>query len=84
MTQFLTSRVSTPTPFKPKHVRNFSEAELEALEMLNTNGNSTPVEKQGNTGFSPITPSKLKESQKVDFDKLEKGAEEAGATNGST
>jgi len=34
---FLTSTVSTPIPFKPKHLRAFSDAEIEALECLNIN-----------------------------------------------
>jgi hypothetical protein len=62
-------------PFKPKHIRQFSEAELEALEKLNLNGSPT----------SPKTttiPSSLgmtaKQAAKVDLEALEKKAEEAG------
>lgn len=60
-------------PFKPKHLRNFSEAELEALEKLNTG--SSPTDKQA---FSPMTPSKLGQGAEktVDLDLLERKAEE--------
>lgn len=55
-------------PFKPKHLRNFSEAELEALEKLNHSPTSTT---------SPMTPSRLGQTdRKVNVEKLEKAAEE--------
>ncbi|KIW15490.1 2-isopropylmalate synthase [Exophiala spinifera] len=83
---FLTSRVSTPVPFRPKHLREFSEAELEALERLNLNNTdsaSSPL-RSSITLERPATPSKLNMStadagsvpaQKVDIDLLEKKAE---------
>jgi hypothetical protein len=86
--QFLTSRVSTPVPFRPKHLRNFSEAELEALEKLSTvtNGNATPTSSTSTEKhqheFSPSTPSKLGQGSegkgKVDLELLEKKAEAEG------
>lgn len=42
---FLTSRVSTPRPFIPKHVRDFSKDEIAALEQLNL---GDAVERMGN------------------------------------
>ncbi|KIV79259.1 2-isopropylmalate synthase [Exophiala sideris] len=73
---FLTSRVSTPVPFKPKHVREFSQAELEALEGLNLNHADSP-----NRGFnaSALSQTNLATSgsvaaQKVDIDALERKA----------
>ncbi|ETN46138.1 2-isopropylmalate synthase [Cyphellophora europaea CBS 101466] len=65
---FLSSRVSTPVPFRPKHMRNFSEAELEALDRLNSSptGASTPN--------SPLRLGGVTE-KKVDLEKLEKAAE---------
>jgi hypothetical protein len=77
--QFLSSRVSTPNPFKPKHLRQFSEAELEALERLNLNGSESPI--------SPLrtvqTPSKMNieshpssaPAAKIDIGLLEQKAE---------
>jgi 2-isopropylmalate synthase len=78
---FLTSRVSTPVPFRPKHVRDFSEAELEALERLNLNGADSPIR-----ASDASTPSKLNmasnsgsvPAKKVDIDALEKKAEVNG------
>lgn len=81
--QFLTSRVSTPKPFKPKHFRQFSDAEVEALERLNLN--SSP-----HANGSPLSSSKVLtardldvstyavnqvQSQTVDIAKLEAQAE---------
>jgi len=82
---FLTSRVSTPKPFKPKHLRNFSDAEIEALERLNLNGsphaNGSPLSSSrvltpGDMG--PTSDARVQvKSQKVDIEKLE-----AKAANG--
>lgn len=62
-------------PFKPKHLRNFSEAELEALEKLNLNG--SPTDKNQH---SPRVPSKLSAGAptepKVDLEMLEQKAEQ--------
>ena len=77
-------------PFKPKHLRNFSEAELEALEKLNLGDGSpsSPKSAKGAGGYgdsSPMTPSKLSSTtfgggsvgaRKVDLEALEKKAEE--------
>lgn len=80
MMQFLSSRVSTPNPFKPKHLRQFSEAELEALERLNLSGSDSPI--------SPLrtvqTPSQMNieahqnsvVASKIDIGLLEKKAEQ--------
>lgn len=73
-------------PFRPKHLRQFSEAELEALERLNLNNTdsaSSPL-RTSVTLDHPATPSKLNLStadagsvpaKKVDIDLLEKKAE---------
>jgi hypothetical protein len=62
-------------------MRNFSEAELEALEKLNLGGSPTAAEKQR----SPLAPSTLggsdggvtaRRENQVDIDLLEKKAEE--------
>lgn len=92
--QFLTSRVSTPVPFKPKHLRQFSEAEQEALERLNLNANSpdspsSPLRTSTTAAEAATTPSKLNmetradsvTAKKIDFDLLEKKAE-AASVNG--
>lgn len=81
--QFLTSRVSTPKPFKPKHFRQFSDAEVEALERLNLNSsphaNGSPL-----SSSKVLTPRDLDvstyavdqvTSQTVDIAKLEAQAE---------
>jgi 2-isopropylmalate synthase len=87
---FLTSRVSTPVPFRPKHLRQFSEAELEALERLNLNGPDSPGSPlrtsttAGEASDAATTPSKLNmeahadsvPARKIDFDLLEKKAEQ--------
>jgi hypothetical protein len=77
--QFLTSRASTPVPFRPKHVRDFSRDELHALERLNLSG--SPGSPKGLS--SPMTPSKMSteqcastKAQKVDLEMLERKAEE--------
>ncbi|KAK5457243.1 2-isopropylmalate synthase (Alpha-isopropylmalate synthase) (Alpha-IPM synthetase) [Exophiala xenobiotica] len=83
---FLTSRVSTPVPFRPKHTREFSEAELEALERLNLNSADSPMSPLRHSMIvdHPPTPSKLNMSttdagsvpaKKVDIGLLEKKAE---------
>ncbi|KAL2425893.1 2-isopropylmalate synthase [Exophiala dermatitidis] len=82
---FLTSRVSTPVPFKPKHTRQFSEAELEALERLNLGGSDTPNSplRSSVTVDSHLVPSKLNmqtnagsvSASKIDIDLLEKKAQ---------
>jgi hypothetical protein len=77
--QFLASRVSTPKPFKPKHFRQFSDAEVEALERLNLNSsphaNGNPL-----SSSKVLTPRDLDvstdaanqvQSQTVDIAKLE-------------
>ena len=77
--QFLTSRVSTPKPFKPKHLRQFSDAEVEALERLNLNSssqaNGSPLSSSkvltaGDIGLSTDAGSQVR-TQKVDIAKLE-------------
>ncbi|KAJ9609011.1 2-isopropylmalate synthase (Alpha-isopropylmalate synthase) (Alpha-IPM synthetase) [Cladophialophora chaetospira] len=88
---FLTSRVSTPVPFRPKHLRQFSEAEQEALERLNLNANSpdspsSPLRTSTTIIEAATTPSKLNmathadsvPAKKIDFDLLEKKAEAQG------
>jgi 2-isopropylmalate synthase len=85
---FLTSRVSTPVPFKPKHLRQFSEAELEALERLNLNnhqGNDSPMSPLRTSITSAqaqLEDHRRVEPKKVDVDVglLEKKAEEVTAS----
>jgi hypothetical protein len=88
--QFLTSRVSTPKPFKPKHLRQFSDFEIEALERLNLNGsphaNGSPLSSSKvltprDVVISTDAGSQVK-SQKVDIAKLEAQAENV-APNGT-
>jgi hypothetical protein len=87
--QFLTSRVSTPVPFRPKHLRQFSEAELEALERLNLNASgpdspNSPLRSSVTANETSTTPSKLNmeshpqsvQAKKIDIDLLEKKAEQ--------
>jgi hypothetical protein len=77
--QFLTSRVSTPRPFKPKHVRQFSDAEVEALERLNLNSpphinGSLLSSPKALTPRDPVVSAKAVNQakfQKVDIAKLE-------------
>ena len=77
--QFLTSRVSTPKPFKPKHLRQFSDSEIEALERLNLNSsphaNGSPLSSSkvltaGDMGLSTDASSQA-HAQRVDIAKLE-------------
>ncbi len=73
-------------PFRPKHIRQFSEAELEALERLNLNSADSPMSplRYSTTVEHPPTPSKLNMSttdagsvsaNKIDIGLLEKKAE---------
>ena len=76
-------------PFKPRHVKQFSASELDALDKLNLSGSPTspkPID-------SPRTPSKMNmiqssdsvKTKKVDLDLLEKKAEEhSNGLNGHT
>ena len=79
-------------PFRPKHLRQFSEAELEALERLNLNHGApdspnSPLRSSVTADGRSTTPSKLNmaahpgsvPAKKIDFDLLEKNAE---AVNG--
>jgi hypothetical protein len=66
--------VSTPVPFRPKHLRQFSEAELEALERLNLNGSDSPISPLRTANSQAHTDSK-----KVNLELLEEKAE---AVNG--
>ena len=66
LTQFLTSRSSTPVPFRPKRSNTFSEAELNALKQLD-----------GHNEMSPKATAAFKENvhaQQVDVAKLEEKA----------
>ena len=69
---FLTSRVSTPKPFRPKHLRDFSASEIQALEQLNLGTQS------------PLRESMHANKGQVDFEKLESEAwrEEQKTENG--
>lgn len=85
--QFLTSRVSTPTPFRPKHLRQFSEAEIEALERLNLTGNDSPISPLRNahtpSNFNHESSAGSVVAQKIDIAALEqKAAEAEGKSNG--
>lgn len=70
---FLTSRVSTPKPFRPKHVREFSANEIQALEQLNLGSPQSPLRRS-------MTPKGLESGPfgvtngKVNFEKLEEAA----------
>ena len=77
---FLTSRVSTPKPFKPKHVRDFSQSEIAALEQLHLPNGGSPLR--------PMTPRGLNgggvKLGQVNFEKLEEAAwKEESQANGS-
>ena len=68
--QFLTSRVSTPVPFRPKRVDSFTPEELAALDQLQLSskpgsGSNSPASTNGN--FKDNI-----EAQKVDVELLEK------------
>lgn len=81
--------MSTPVPFRPKHTREFSEVELEALERLNLSASESPNSplRSSTTADSITTPSKLNiqanagsvSANKIDIELLEKKAE---AVNG--
>lgn len=76
-------------PFRPKHMRQFSEAELEALERLNLGGTDSPnsplrssmtqAEVSSPSSFNMATHSSSVAATKIDIALLEKQAE---ATNG--
>ncbi len=78
-------------PFRPKSLRQFSEAELEALERLNLGGGDSPNSplRTLTTADEATAPSKLNpathpasvEAKKIDIDLLEKKAE---SVNGHT
>lgn len=78
---FLTSRVSTPKPFRPKHIREFSASELHALEQLNLSNPNSPLR-------GSMTPRDLDSSPlhtkvgKVNFEKLEEAAWKGEKTDG--
>lgn len=74
---FLTSRVSTPKPFKPKHMRDFSASELHALEQLNLGGTQSPLRESmtpRDFGGSNGTPTR---SGIVNLEKMELEAAQA-------
>lgn len=79
---FLISRVSTPKPFRPKHVREFSASEIHALEQLNLSSN------QNSPLRGSMTPRDLEGSPlhqkvgKVNFEKLEEAAWKGEKTDG--
>lgn len=79
---FLTSRVSTPKPFRPKHLRDFSASEIHALEQLNL-GAQSPLregmgrEVKGQVDFEKLESEAWKEEQKLN------GAEAVNGTNGT-
>lgn len=63
--QFLTSKVATPKPFKPKHLRQFSDAEIEALEKLNLHGSPGSPLRQASSA-DPDTPTMMGMDSSVD------------------
>lgn len=80
---FLTSRVSTPKPFRPKHVREFSASEKHALEQLNLSGSTTPL--RGSMTPRDVEGSPLNvnaKAGKVNFEKLEEEAWKGEKTDG--
>lgn len=69
-------------PFKPKHLRNFSQQELEALEKLNlpdsiqsASGTDSPIRPSKMTGLNIVQGAAA--APKVDLEKLERAAEGA-------
>lgn len=72
---FLTSRVSTPKPFKPKHLREFSQSEIHALEQLNLPGSASPLREmispKNELNGSPLASTR---PDRVNFEKLEQAA----------
>jgi len=86
---FLTSRVSTPKPFRPKHMRDFSASEIQALEQLNVgSGGQSPFRGSmspgagagGGLNGSPLSA----RADRVDISKLEHDAwKEEESRNGS-
>lgn len=72
---FLTSRTSTPIPFRPKRVDTFTASELEALEKLST---SSPLSSP-RTAKTATTARQPPEPPKVDIQKLEDEAEAEAA-----
>lgn len=80
---FLTSRVSTPVPFRPKHVREFSASEIHALGQLNLSGPNSPL--RGSMTPKDVERSPLNvnvKSGKVNFEKLEEAAWKDEKTDG--
>jgi len=86
---FLGSRVSTPVPFKPRHMRDFSASEVKALEGLNL-GSSSPLRESlvavgsgGGLNGSPLSA----RADRVDISKLEheawKEEEKVNGANGT-
>lgn len=79
-------------PFRPKHLRQFSEAELEALERLNLNGPDSPGSPLRNSipVDGHLAPSKINmetnpasmTAKKIDIDLLEKKAVADQEVNG--
>ncbi|ERF68820.1 hypothetical protein EPUS_06264 [Endocarpon pusillum Z07020] len=75
---FLTSRTSTPVPFRPKRKDTFSPSEVEALEKLSTSSpHSSP--KATKAAFREGI-----EQQKVDIQRLEEKAEAAASAASAT
>ncbi|RMZ88163.1 hypothetical protein DV736_g4606, partial [Chaetothyriales sp. CBS 134916] len=71
---FLTSRVSTPVPFKPKHIRDFSVDEIEALDKLNISTSPESPLAQDTRTTSPLKDSVT--APKPDLHPLERKADE--------
>ena len=89
---FLTSRVSTPKPFKPKHLRDFSQSEIAALEQLNTGSSGSPLRTTTNVnghgnergvGAGQVNFEKLEEEAWKNEESQGQGVNGSGDVNGS-
>jgi len=83
---FLTSRVSTPKPFRPRHIREFSASEIQALEQLNVGGPMQSPLREYMTSSDGLNGSPLSaRADRVDISKLEQDAwKEEESQNGSS
>jgi hypothetical protein len=75
-------------PFRPKHMREFSQSELKALESLNLSNSPGPAKENGSPVASPLRNSQIlvhpgledvdfrsQVAKKVDLEALERKAE---------
>lgn len=75
--QFLTSRVSTPVPYRPKRMNSFSADDLAALDQLSPKSPNGALSPQAQGTIAPKAVKNFKdnvEAQKVDLEMLENKA----------